>query len=214
LSLASKTASSLTDVRENAHDVWGDSSWLSVPLISKLPAGTVVFHQLRDPLKVLNSNLPRGGDSYFRTWDENAGLDTDPLYNRSIPYKRYIWENTRDWVWPSKIAEGPETPEEIERLVHWWLNWNLWIEFAAMQRSDLIYVRYKLEDLNPSLLQDIGKVIQPNVVPPRLSHCQDILSKVSNTTNRHRIPNDRITVGMLSPAAILMMYRYGYDPTQ
>jgi hypothetical protein len=198
-------------IREDAPEVWGDASWLCVPLIEKLPPGTVVFHQLRDPIKVLNSNLPPGGDSYFRTWDENAGLKTDPLYNKPIPYKRFIWENTQDWVWPDKIAEGPETLEEIERVVHWWVNWNLWIEFAAMRRSDLVYVRYRLEDMSANLLQNIGNVIQPKVVPPRIEHCCDIVQKTPTTVNRHRTPNDRITVDMLPPAARLLMLRYGYN---
>ncbi len=199
-------------IREDAPEVWGDASWLCVPLIERLPPGTVVFHQLRDPIKVLNSNLPPGGDSYFRTWDENAGLKTDPLYNKTIPYKRFIWEHTQDWVWPKGEAKEAESPEEIERLIHWWVNWNLWIEFAAMKRSDLVYVRYRLEDMEDSLLQNIGNVIQPNVVPPRLEHCQEILQKVSNTTNRHREPNNRITYETLPPAARLLMYRYGYSP--
>ena len=203
------TAQGIVDV-PNAPDVWGDSSWLSVPLISKLPPGTVVFHQLRDPIDVLNSNLPPGGDSYFRTWDDNAGLKMDPLYEKNIPYKRFIWEHTLDWVWPDGVAEGPESPEEIARLIHWWANWNMWIEFSAMQRSDLVYVRYKLEDMSDYLLQNIGNVIQPNVVPPRLQQCREILGKVSTTINRHRTPNDRITADMLPPAARLLMFRYGY----
>ena len=198
---------------DNGPDVWGDASWMATPLVSKLPSGTVVFHQLRDPIKVLNSNLPPGGDSYFRTWDENAGLKSDPLYNKPIPYKRYIWESTQDWVWPGGVAEGTESPEEIERLIHFWVNWNLWIEFSAMRRSDLVYVRYKLEDLDANLLHNIGSVIQPGVVPPRLQHCQEVLNKVPTTLNRHRTPNERITYEMLPPAAKLLMYRYGYSPS-
>ncbi len=190
--------------------IWGDSSWMTVPYIGFLPPGTVVFHQLRDPIKVLNSNLPPGGDSYFRTWDEHAGLATDPFYNKPIKWKRFIWEQTQDWIWPDKIAEGPESPEEIERLIHWWLNWNLWIEYSATRRSDLVYVRYKLEDMDADLLQNIASAIQPGIVGPRLQHCQNILKEVSTTINRHRTPNDRITVEMLSPAARLLMYRYGY----
>jgi len=161
------TAQGVVDI-PSAPDVWGDSSWLSVPLIHQLPPGTVVFHQLRDPLKVLNSNLPPGGDSYFRTWDENAGLKEDPLYDKPIPYKRYIWENTRDWVWPGGIADGPESQEEIDRLIHWWVNWNLWIEFATLKRADLVYVRYQLENMSGDLLHNLGSVIQPNIVPPRV----------------------------------------------
>jgi hypothetical protein len=197
----------------SAPDVWGDASWLSVPLIHQLPPGTVVFHQVRDPLKVLNSNLPPGGDSYFRTWDENAGLKEDPLYNKPIPYKRFIWEHTRDWVWPGGVAEEAESSEEIERLIHFWVNWNLWIEFATLKRSDLVYVRYKLEDMSANLLHNIGSVIQPKIVPPRVEHCKEILDKVSTTTNRHRIPNDRITYHILPAAARLLMHRYGYSPS-
>jgi hypothetical protein len=145
-------------------------------------------------------------------------LKTDPLYKNAtlvenLPYKRFIWESTQDWVWPSGIAEGPESPEEIERLIHWWVNWNLWIEFAALKRSDLVYVRYKLEDMSPNLLQNIGSVIQPNVVQPRIQHCRDIVQSVSTTLNRHRIPNERITYHMLPPAARLLMHRYGYTPS-
>ena len=197
----------------DAPEVWGDASWMAVPLISKLPAGTVVFHQLRDPIKVLNSNLPPGGDSYFRSWNEHAGLVTDPLYDKPIPYKRYIWEQTREWVWPSGVAEEAESLEEIERLLFWWMNWNLWIESSALQRSDLIYIRYKLEDLDANLLRNIANVIQPEVVGPRKAHCQEVLNKVSTSTNRHRTPNDRITYEMLPPSARLLMYRYGYSPS-
>jgi len=192
-------------------DVWGDVSWMAAPHIAQLPAGTVVFHQLRDPIKVLNSNLPPGGDSYFRTWDKNAGLDSDPLYKKHLPWKRFIWEQTQDWVWPNGVSEEAESPEEIERLIFWWANWNLWIESAAMQRADLVYVRYKLEDMDGELLKNIAHVIQPDIIPPRLQHCENILKEVPTTVNRHRTPNNRITAGMLPPAARLLMYRYGYS---
>lgn len=200
-------------VRPDAPDVWGDSSWMAVPYIEKLPPGIVIFHQLRDPLKVLNSNLPVGGDSYFRTWDGNAGLASDTLYKKSIPWKRFIWDNTQNWVWPDGVASEAESSEEIERLIHWWINWNLWIEFSAMKRSDLIYIRYRLEDMDANLLQNISDVINPNTVPT-IQLCEDTLKEISTTTNRHRTPNDRITVDILPPAARLLMYRYGYDTIQ
>jgi len=195
---------------DDGPNVWGDASWMVVPYIESLPSGTVVLHQLRDPLKVLNSNLPPGGDSYFRTWNEHAGLESDPLYEKPIPWKRFIWEKTSDWVWPDGVAEGPESPEEIERLIHWWTNWNLWIECAASQRADLTYVRYRLEDLDWELLQNIGRLLTDIKVGPRRQHCESILKDVSTTTNRHRAPNDRITIDMLPPTARLLMHRYGY----
>lgn len=194
----------------DAPDIFGDASWMSVPYIHQLPAGTLVLHQVRNPIKVLNSNLPPGGDSYFRTWDENAGLASDPLYNKPIPWKRFIYENTQDWVWPEGTSDHHEGPGEIARLLHWWMNWNLWIEYATLQRSDLVYVRYKLEDLNVPTLAQIQLLIDPSTTA-EVSEIEKVVEEVSPTTNRHRVPNDKLTVDDLPPAARLLMYRYGYN---
>ena len=190
--------------------VWGDASWMATPQISTLPSGTIVLHQVRDPIKVLNSNLPPGGDSYFRTWDENAGLDSDPLYGKDLPWKRYIWKHTKDWVWPNKIADEPESSAEIERLIHWWMNWNLWIEYATLKRSDLVYVRYRIEDVNSWTLTNLVELLDPSIRIDNLI-CESILQNIPTTTNRHRTPNSRITIDMLPPAVRLLMIRYGYD---
>jgi hypothetical protein len=197
-------------VQEDGPEIFGDASWMVVPYIHKLPPGTVVFHQLRNPLKVLNSNLPPGGDSYFRTWDENAGLASDPLYNKAIPWKRFIREQTEDWVWPEGASEHHEGPGEIARLIHWWMNWNLWIEYASLQRSDLVYVRYKLEDLNVSTLAQIQLLIDPSSTA-EVAGIEKVMEDVSTTTNRHREPNNKLTLDDLPPAARLLMYRYGYN---
>jgi len=196
----------LTSVSE----IFGDASWMSVPYIQSLPPGTIVFHQVRDPIKVLNSNLPSGGDSYFRTWDENAGLSSDPFYKKELPWKRFIWNHTQDWVWPHGGGEVPEGKEEIQRLIHWWINWNLWIEFSSLKRSDLTYVRYRLEDLTSDILYQMVQLISESSSSITIKDCEKAIAEVPSTTNRHRKPNSKITVDMLSPAARLLMYRYGY----
>ena len=205
-------------VQADGPEIFGDASWMVVPYIHKLPPGTVVFHQLRNPVNVLNSNLPPGGDSYFRTWDEHAGLASDPLYNKAIPWKRFIWEQTSDWVWPEGVSDHHEGPGEIARLIHWWMNWNLWIEHATLQRSDLTYIRYKLEDLNADTLAQIQLVIDPkNEADDKFPYregtfgTEEALASVSTTTNRHREPNNKLTIDDLPPAARLLMYRYGYN---
>jgi hypothetical protein len=207
---------SATLIRPDWDYKWGDASWMSVPYLYAVPPGATVFHQVRNPIDVLNSNLPIGGYSYFRTWDIKAGLESDPLFGNPLPYMRFIWENTREWVWPDGQAEGPESPEEIQRLIHWWLNWNMWIEYATLQRSDIQYIRYRIEDLNEenwTLLQDIAKVIDPENTKEE-EEVREVLRATSRTTNRHRTPNTRITTDMMPTAAKLLMYRYGYDPTQ
>lgn len=192
----------------DTEDVFGDASWMVVPWIDELPRGTVVLHQLRDPIKVLNSNLPPGGDSYFRSWDEHAGLASDPLYKKPIPWKRFIWENTQNWTWPNGEANAPESDEEIARLIHWWINWNLWIEHATLRRSDLTYIWYRLEDLNAGMLKNIAALFHKEV---QEAFCQEVIESTSPTLNRHRKPNDRITTSILPPQALLLMHRYGYD---
>jgi len=206
----------IADVKRAEDGIWGDASWMSVPYLKELPSGTVVFHQMRNPINVLNSNLPPGGDSYFRTWDEHAGLESDPLYNKKIPWKKFIWENTQDWVWPEGVEEEHEGPGEIQRLIHWWMNWNLWIESSVLRRSDLQYIRYRLEDVNSdnwTLLQDICKVIDPEHTKGE-GEIKAVLGDISGTTNRHREPNTKITLDMLPVVAQLTMMRYGYDPIQ
>jgi hypothetical protein len=114
------------------------------------------------------------------------------------------------------VTEGPEGPEEIQRLIHWWMNWNVWIESAVLRRSDLQYIRYRLEDITPEnwpLLQDICKVIDPQNTKGQ-SEIQSVLGGISTTTNRHREPNKRITPDTLPVVAQLTMMRYGYDPIQ
>lgn len=189
---------------------FGDSSWMSVPYIDKLPPGTVVFHQLRDPIKVLNSNMPPDGDSYFRIWD-STGLLSDPLY-KTHPWKRFIWKSTQNWVWPDGGGNVPHSKEEIQRLIHWWENWNLWVEFSATKRFDITYVRYRIEDLSPELLEQIYYLIkdekeQSTTVKER---CVETLSEVSTILNRHREPNTYIVPDMLPASARLLMYKYGY----
>jgi hypothetical protein len=203
-------------VERVAEGIWGDASWMSAPYLKALPSGTVVLHQMRNPINVLNSNLPPGGDSYFRTWDEHAGLKSDPLYNKNIPWKKFIWDTTQDWVWPQGGGEEPEGPEEIQRLIHWWMNWNIWIESTALRRSDLQYIRYRIEDLNSdnwTLLRDICKVIDPQHTKGE-GEVKAVLEEIPRTTNRHREPNTRITTSMLPVVAQLTMMRYGYDPIQ
>jgi len=193
----------------------GEASWMAVPYLDRLPPGTIVFHQLRDPIKVLNSNLPPGGDSYFRTWDENAGLASDPLYGKNIPWKRFIWENTQEWVWPGGVSNEPESEEEIRRLIHWWENWNLWVEFSTCKRYDLSYIRYRLEDLDAERLQQITSIITASFdYEVSLKSCKEALESVSKQSNRHRKPNEKITLDMIPASARLLMHKYGYPSLQ
>ena len=189
--------------------IWGDASWAAAPFICNLPPNTIVFHQVRDPLKVLNSNLPPGGDSFFRTWDVDAGLASDSQYKKPLPWKRFIWDHTCNWEWPNEVAEGPESLPEIERIFYWWMRWNAWIEQATSARADLTYFRYKVEDLANGKLLKIVKTIDPESLITE-EHCNNVIKEVSTTTNRHRVPNTKITVDTLPEELLVQAQRYGY----
>jgi hypothetical protein len=50
--------------------LWGESSWLAAPYLARLPEGTVVVHQVREPLAVVRSlvRLPFAKASVYRTF--------------------------------------------------------------------------------------------------------------------------------------------------
>ena len=46
-------------------EVWGDSSWMAAPFIPELPPGTVVLHQVRNPVASVASMA-----GHFAKWGE------------------------------------------------------------------------------------------------------------------------------------------------
>lgn len=104
-----------------------DVSWLAVPFLSRLPAGTRVFHQVRDPIKVIQSHHRIrffGSSSPFRDFA-----------------KRYC---------PAAF-EGPP----IEQAVRFWIYWNQMVE-GAQHLGFLRYERHRLEDVDWNKLWDIS----------------------------------------------------------
>ena len=45
--------------QKHGEKFWGDSSWLAVPFLVKMPMGTLILHQLRNPIKTLDSMSAR-----------------------------------------------------------------------------------------------------------------------------------------------------------
>ncbi|MFT7171730.1 MAG: hypothetical protein ACI80K_004884 [Paracoccaceae bacterium] len=94
----------------------GDATWFAAPVIGKLPASSVVIHQVRNPLATIH-------DLYSSRFFERESASRDFV---------------QDFL-PETRLGGP-----LARCMRFWLEWHQMIEGAA-DYEDLIYRRYRVE---------------------------------------------------------------------
>ena len=70
--------------------IWGDASWLAVPFLDKMPPGTLVLHQTRDPIKTLDS---MSGRRQLRGNTEPAGEGPRGEYTKFLKVFFDNWES-------------------------------------------------------------------------------------------------------------------------
>jgi len=100
------------------------ASWLAVPFLSQLPADVVVWHQRRDPLKVV------------RCWRDNGLLSND---DASARFVRALLPECREGT-------------DLERAVWYCLRWGQMVR-AAHWAGDFTLYGYNVEDLNAGRLR-------------------------------------------------------------
>lgn len=107
-------------------EVPGDSSWLGAPYLDALPQGTVVLHQVREPVANVRSSLRI---QFFRTqsW-----------------YRSFAEQHA-----PALLSGS-----EAERCLCYWLEWNRMAE-SARTKPALEYFRYRLEDIDREIVAEI-----------------------------------------------------------
>jgi len=111
-------------------DVWGESSWLAAPFLERLPAGTVVLHQVRHPLAVVRSFARQN------------------FFGRRHPWRSFA------------VRHCPEFEEHppLAACFLYWLRWNELVQ-RAETLPGLSYFRYRIEDVDDVLarvLREIG----------------------------------------------------------
>ena len=150
---------------------WGDSSWLAAPFLDKMPPGTLILHQLRDPIKTLDSMSARR---------QLRGNTTPGGQGPRGEYTKFLKVYFDDW-------ESRES--QHDRLARFWVEWNLKIE-KQESNPNLQYLRYKIEDIDEELLLSIASLIgAPTPAPDQL---QSALH--TNTRTNHRLGKaNRIT---------------------
>ncbi len=166
---------------EDGH-VAGEASWLAVPFLRDLPAETVIFHQLRDPLKAINSMLFTRHFSFAE-----------------FPHGRYIRFILKHA--PECASDGIE---EVESAIRFWQVWHRNIVVAG---RNLRYIRYRVEDLSADLLADLlgelGIRIDLHVI-------RAALDRIPKDTNTRGEAPERVKPKDLSAADRQCFQAYGY----
>ena len=177
------------------HPKWeGDASFLAVPFLETLPAGTVVLHQTRHPLEVIRSHM---GIRFF----------ADP-----VEPSPYLADNHVDFlgVIEQCCPEIFRERDECARCVQYWVQWNRLVERAA-RISGLDYIRYRLEDLDSGLLRRLMARIGMEVPNERV---EAALAAVPRDAN-HRPRDESITLSRIPEGPVRDAIRraardYGY----
>lgn len=174
---------------ENRNEgVWGDSSWLAVPFIKDLPAGTIVLHQIRNPWDTIASIVGMG----WYAWDHSI---FGPEY-RMFAAEHMIGRMPGD---------PPRVFSEVRRAAHFWMVWHKMIELYAIARADLTYVRYQVE--SPVAAEAMYRAItgkEPDVALVTKAR------EVDRKYNSRDIVKPDVRSGKLQPQVVELANRYGY----
>jgi hypothetical protein len=166
-------------------NVPGESSWLGAPYIKYLPKGALVLHQVREPVAVIRSFLRI---RFFET---------------PSPYLKFAQRCQPD------LSQG----EAIERCMKYWLGWNRLAELGA-HIEGLRYFRYRLEDIDAVLLQQILAMIGYDCDPERVARAVDQRPRDYNTRGTKQYDGavrwEMLPGGRLLDAMVELAARYGY----
>lgn len=174
----------------------GDASFLSVPYLDQLPQGTVVLHQVRNPLDVIRSHM---GIRFF------AEPFVPSIYlAKEHPHIMHFFR--------IHCAQIMEAETEIGRCMRYWFYWNRLVERAGDNPS-LVFFHYRVEDIDISLLQQIVKMISESVDGSMLNPALDLISKNTNTRPRDASWTwNNLPAGRDKEQIMELSKSYGYFP--
>jgi hypothetical protein len=174
----------------------GDASFLSIPYLNQLPEGTVILHQVRNPLEVIRSHM---GIRFF----------ADP------PVPSIYLANEHAQILDFLRKHSPEmfqTDSEIARCMRYWYFWNRIAE-EAKSNASLTYLRYRVEDIDPALMRRIVLSIQPDFDENKCRQALDLLGKKTNTRPRDTTWTwDNLPSGLEKDQVLKQSRLYGYVP--
>lgn len=172
------------DRRWKKYDI--EVSWLAAPFLKYLPANTVVWQQVRDPIKVLQCWVHHK----LLTIDDHAG--------------RFVW----------KVLPECRHGSDLERAVQYLYRWNQMIELEIDRFTYSAFNR--VEDISTDrLVKLLGKLDIP-FDEERLSRIVEQTSRAigscgsSYHNDKSYIGWDQVLKVKDGEALLQMAYRYGY----
>lgn len=168
-------------------NIAGDSSWFAGPFLGRLPEGSSVLHQVREPLAVIRSLLRSG------------------MLDAGAPHRQFAEESV-----PELALGGPTV-----RAMRYWIEWNRMVESAA-DYEDLRYRRHRLEDLDAEGVIALGEFLGLERKRDVVQRVLDSRPRNFNTRGDKR-RDAAVTWGSLPKGALLdelveLARSYGYEP--
>jgi hypothetical protein len=201
----------------------GDSSWLAVPFVDELPPGTVVLHQVRHPDAVVSSLL---GIRFFA--DDGTETSRDWRSRWQVARARGIRElaarlmtsdgrararrRRSDFVrfLRTHCPEAFAAPDERTRAARYWVEWNR-LAARAAERDDLVYLPYRLEDLDARQTATLVSVVGGEVDRAAIDAAIERLPNNANTRPATgRAPSSDVALGDVRGVADLAE-QFGYE---
>jgi hypothetical protein len=136
-------------------DAQGDVSWLAAPFLADLPAGTVVVHQVREPLATIRSIV---GVRVFQTAPHPLMDLRYRLQSYRVRLARPI-TNPRFVRFADRHCPGLfDIPDEPSRAAAYWVRWHRMIA-AAQDRDHLTYERVRVEELDDDRVAQLDRLL-------------------------------------------------------
>jgi hypothetical protein len=164
----------------------GESSWLGAPFLKALPKGTIVLHQVREPVAVIRSFLR------IRFFDEPS------------VYLRFAETHVPE------LAAG----DRVERCMRYWLRWNELAERGAELMGPR-YFRYRLEDIDAALVGRVLALVGYPCAPERVERAVAERPRDYNSRgDKEEDPDvtwETLPRGELRDRLAELASRYGYE---
>lgn len=198
----------------------GESSWLAAPFIHELPPGTIVLHQIRHPLSVVQSLL---GIRFFASDATQVGRNIRSLAQvararGSMGVARRLISGR--WRGRGKrlrsdffrfvehhCPEVFEADDEATRCSRYWVGWNRLVEEEAEQ-ADVVYMRYRIEEVDAAFVTNVLGLLGQSVDEVRVV---DAIGRLPTDLNTRSPGSIQDLPSPVSPELVTLARGYGYS---
>jgi hypothetical protein len=157
----------------------GDVSWLAAPFLADLPSGTVVVHQIREPLATIRSLV---GVRMFQTRPHPLMQLRYRLQYYHVRFARPI-TNARFIRFAEHHCPGVfDLTDEPSRAAYYWVFWHRMIASAA-DRADVTYERLRMEDLDAERLAHLDHLLGGRAT---VAEAAEVRADLGGSTHRAR----------------------------